>query len=351
MNKVPKVVLTITCILVLALEFAVAGCSPGPVPPPASGPADEEGLSSYQLEIDLLGEKDEFPLDSKGALESKVQFSSADGRISLSLDKGATALDKDGKALQTVCAAIAPSPPPPSENAYIIGSAYKLDPQGAEFYPWLKLTLSYESDKLPEGVTDNELYVACYSSGEWYKPRYKQVDAEAHSITTQVSHFSTFAILGPREIATSEPSTPVQGTWTGNLAPDFHLPNLDGQIVSLSGFQGKPVLLNFWSTRCSPCCDEMPYLQEIHDDWSSKGLILVAVNLGEDSARVEDFMQSHNLSLPVLLDTTQSVSSEYNIGYIPATFLIDDRGIVQAMKVGAFSSKAEIEGFLASIIP
>ncbi len=52
----------------------------------------------------------------------------------------------------------------------------------------------------------------------------------------------------------------------------------------------------------------MPYTQEIYDEWSGKGLMLLKINLGEDSSTVNEFRQNHNLSLTVLLDTDRSVS-------------------------------------------
>jgi len=51
----------------------------------------------------------------------------------------------------------------------------------------------------------------------------------------------------------------------GKQAPDFQLPNLKGQPISLSDFQGKPVLLNFWAVRCPPCRFEMPFIQGIFE--------------------------------------------------------------------------------------
>ena len=51
----------------------------------------------------------------------------------------------------------------------------------------------------------------------------------------------------------SEPSTAT----VGQLAPDFELQNLDGELISLSDFKGKPVLINFWNTGCPPCRTEM----------------------------------------------------------------------------------------------
>ncbi len=137
----------------------------------------------------------------------------------------------------------------------------------------------------------------------------------------------------------------------GEPAPDFQLENLDGQTVSLGDLKGKPILINFWTTWCSSCAYEMPYIQQVHEEWSDKRLAILAVNLGESSSHVRGFVQSYNLSLTVLLDPAWSSAQKYNVVALPTTFLIDKDGIVQAKLIGAFPSKEAIEGKLSKIIP
>ncbi len=144
---------------------------------------------------------------------------------------------------------------------------------------------------------------------------------------------------------------PVQGPEVGKLAPDFKLQNLDGQSISLSDLQGKPVLLNFWATWCPPCRAEMPYIQQIYEEWSDKGLEVLAIDIGESSSKVKEFLQSQGLSIPVLLDTEKNVAQEYNITGIPTTFFIDKDGIIQEKVIGAFPSKGAIEKNLSKIMP
>jgi len=88
----------------------------------------------------------------------------------------------------------------------------------------------------------------------------------------------------------------------------------------------------------------------VYDEWSDKGLMVLAINIGESSAKVEAFMQSHDLSLPVLLDDKQAVAQKYNIRYIPSSFFIDKDGIIQEKIVGPFPSKIAIEEKLSKII-
>jgi len=142
----------------------------------------------------------------------------------------------------------------------------------------------------------------------------------------------------------------------GNQAPDFQLNNLDGQSISLSDLRGKPVFINFWATWCPPCRSEMPYIQEIYEEWSGKGLVVLAINIGESPSQVEEFLESQDLSLPVLLDTRGKVTQKYNIQIygkyiLPTSFFIDKDGVIQTKIIGAFPSKAAIEKSLSKIIP
>ncbi len=149
----------------------------------------------------------------------------------------------------------------------------------------------------------------------------------------------------------TSPTAPVEGSQVATLAPDFQLQNLDGQDISLSDLQGKPVLINFWATWCRPCVFEMPYLQQIYEEWSGRGLVLLTINIGESPPRIKEFLEAYNLSLPVLLDTKKNVARKYNITGIPTTFFIDKDGIIQERIVGAFPSKGAIEKHLSQIIP
>lgn len=136
-----------------------------------------------------------------------------------------------------------------------------------------------------------------------------------------------------------------------NIATDFQLRNLDGQVVSLSSLQGKPVLLNFWTTWCLPCREEMPLLQEVFEDggWKDEGLVILGVDVGESAFTVAEFMRTNGYTFPVLLDVEQNVAPDYNIRSIPTTFFIDRNGIIRDVRIGAFPSKAAIESILNKI--
>jgi len=164
-------------------------------------------------------------------------------------------------------------------------------------------------------------------------------------ITLALVMTSGFAMVGCSSSSTAE------GTQIGDLAPDFQFQNQEGQASSLSNLRGKPVMLNFWATWCGPCVSEMPYLQEVYEEYSTDQLDVLTINIDASSSKVSQFLQSHKLSLPVLLGYKTEVAQRYSVRYIPTTFFIDKEGIIQAQHVGAFPSKEAIEEDIDKIMP
>jgi peroxiredoxin len=129
----------------------------------------------------------------------------------------------------------------------------------------------------------------------------------------------------------------------GSYAADFTLDNLDRQPVSLGSLRGKAVFINFWATTCPPCVKEMPYIQELYLDWSSRSDVAVlTINNAESASTVKNFIQAGRYTFPVLLDAQLEVAQKYRIQYLPTSILVDRDGILQYRVIGPFSSKAAI---------
>ena len=206
-GTVSTVIKTLYPLLLACLVLSLmVGCATSSTAPPVTNGRE---LSTYQLEINLLGTKSEFPVDSQGRLKAEVELSSADGRLSLSLNEGTLVRDKNGLPLQVIDVAIEPNPPPPPEDTYIVGAVYDFRPEGANFDPQIKLTLSYDPEELPEGAIEGNLHIARYQDTGWGKLLYKNVDVESHKVTTQINHFARIAVLAPKEHPTlDKPSDP-----------------------------------------------------------------------------------------------------------------------------------------------
>ncbi len=137
-----------------------------------------------------------------------------------------------------------------------------------------------------------------------------------------------------------------QGLQSGDPAPDFRFQDAVGQTFSLSDFRGRLVLLNFWTTWCGFCIVELPYLEQIYEEWPSDELLLLAVDIGESPGTVNDYIEDNEIFLPVVLDREREVTAQYRVNSIPRTLFIDKEGIIQVVMFGAFNNPEEIEDIL-----
>jgi thiol-disulfide isomerase/thioredoxin len=122
--------------------------------------------------------------------------------------------------------------------------------------------------------------------------------------------------------------------------PDFTLSDLEGNPVSLSDYRGKVVVLNFWASWCPPCRQEMPELQELHNDFSEgDNAVFLAINMvdgvRETRARADKFLTDNGYNFINLIDERSSFSGRIGISSIPTTFILDRAGHVHHSILGA----------------
>lgn len=138
------------------------------------------------------------------------------------------------------------------------------------------------------------------------------------------------------------------GSQVGDKAPDFTLSTLDGRQVTLSELKGKPVILVFWTTGCSACIVQMPFLEGSHDELGNN-VEFININMGEGISQVQATVDYYGFSLPVALDSDYSVSEAFNIIYTPTNIIIDQNGIISYIRKGAFTGAAEILNIISAM--
>lgn len=149
----------------------------------------------------------------------------------------------------------------------------------------------------------------------------------------------------------SPTETPV-GPAEGKIAPDFTLTNTAGETVTLSSLRGSPVLINFWATWCVPCGEEMPFMEQVYQTYTPKGLVFLSIDIGQNAQTVQDYMAGHSLTFPVLLDSDQKVIIDtYGFQNVPTTIVIGKDGVIKKIQIGSFTAREQIDSLLLQFFP
>ena len=94
------------------------------------------------------------------------------------------------------------------------------------------------------------------------------------------------------------------------------------------------VFLNVWATWCLECRAELPVLEQLHRDYASRGLTVLALNFREESATVRRYAHELGLTLPLLMDPAGAIANSYGVIGLPTSFLIGRDGRAVARAIG-----------------
>jgi len=118
------------------------------------------------------------------------------------------------------------------------------------------------------------------------------------------------------------------------LAPDFSLSSRSGETISLAALRGDVVMINFWATWCGPCREEMPHLEALYQRYRNLGFTLLGVNVEDDRAGAEQWLEERPVSFPILFDPQHQVSELYDVIAMPSTVLVDRKGNLRFLHHG-----------------
>ena len=124
---------------------------------------------------------------------------------------------------------------------------------------------------------------------------------------------------------------------TGMPAPDFTVKDKDGNAVTFSDTAGKPVIINIWATWCPPCCRELPYYEQMYQQYGDR-ITFMMIDLMEDHSTVDAFLAEHGYTFPVCYDAEGVSISAYKSQYIPVSVFIRADGTIAAKEIGSIDA-------------
>ncbi|HUV43274.1 MAG TPA: CARDB domain-containing protein [Dehalococcoidales bacterium] len=164
---------------------------PPPPPPPPDGeeeaPECVEGPGVTCLSEDMVED---------GLFLTEVTATTEDGQAWVTVPEGTTGLTAEGEPLTFISATEMEMPPPPPPDHSMVALTYTFGPEGATFDPPVGITLSYSEADLPAGFNEEDIVIVVWDevTGEWIK-LLTVVDTVNNTVTTYVTHFSTFAVV------------------------------------------------------------------------------------------------------------------------------------------------------------
>jgi cytochrome c biogenesis protein CcmG/thiol:disulfide interchange protein DsbE len=124
------------------------------------------------------------------------------------------------------------------------------------------------------------------------------------------------------------------GATIGAPAPPITGTTLDGSDLDLAAYRGRPVVVNFWASWCTPCRDEFPVLADALAAHEGDGMALVGVLFKDDPAPATAFVEDFGATWPTVDDPDDAIAGAYRVVAPPQTYFIDAEGIVRGVHIG-----------------
>ncbi|HKI12658.1 MAG TPA: TlpA disulfide reductase family protein [Candidatus Acidoferrum sp.] len=120
----------------------------------------------------------------------------------------------------------------------------------------------------------------------------------------------------------------------------FHAKTMDGQNFTNESIKGKVVLFEFWTTWCGYCVGEAPFVDQIAQEFKGKGLVVLAVDVGDSKKTVKKYLEAHPRACPIVLMEDTNLAAMYEATVYPIYVLIDRDGYIAGTQRGAAGEMA-----------
>ena len=116
-------------------------------------------------------------------------------------------------------------------------------------------------------------------------------------------------------------------------------------LVDPRALRGHPVILNFWSENCTPCLQEVPYLERFYSQYGAqRQLALLGINQADPRDDIAKFGTDFHVTYPLLFDKGGIINATYAVTAIPTTYFIDSSGIVRSVIVQPLTPQTMQQG-------
>jgi thiol-disulfide isomerase/thioredoxin len=123
-------------------------------------------------------------------------------------------------------------------------------------------------------------------------------------------------------------------------APRFNAITTTGEKFTNETIKGKVVLLEFWTTWCGYCAEEAAFVDKIGHELADKGLILLAIDVGESKKTVKKYLEQHPRNCKIVMMEDTNLAAMYQANSYPIYVVIDRDGFIVGTQRGAGGEEA-----------
>ena len=146
------------------------------------------------------------------------------------------------------------------------------------------------------------------------------------------------------EILTEDPNAALKQKWIGKPLPAFELKDVQGKKHTLTSLRGKLIVINFWSTTCAPCLQEMPLLSDLMSKYANHDVAFLAL-APESVTQVKKIIAKRRFTYTVIPEA-QTLFSSVGIESYPYHFIVNEAGVVRDIYSGSMVNAKTNESIL-----
>jgi cytochrome c biogenesis protein CcmG, thiol:disulfide interchange protein DsbE len=153
--------------------------------------------------------------------------------------------------------------------------------------------------------------------------------------------------------ATTQQDPPAVMAMKGKAVPAFTMTGLDGKTFSNKDLLGKAYIVDFWATWCGPCKKASPFMQELHQSYGRKGLVVIGANAYEKEGGPQNaagYQKEHGYSY-LFTHSNDELAKAWQVRGIPTFVFVDKNGTVADVFVGySDASKAKMTAVVEKML-
>lgn len=122
-------------------------------------------------------------------------------------------------------------------------------------------------------------------------------------------------------------------------------------VLDLTPYRGKVVLVDFWASWCTPCRHSFPWLNALQERYQERGLVVLGVNVDRERAEADRFLREVPAQFPILYDPAGAIAAKYQLLGMPSSFVFGPDGQLLSTHVGfKLGARAEREAEIARLL-